>query len=94
MKSPIGEALPDLSQALVDDGVKAVASEALEVNQRTMVACHESRRISFAKGVEATPAVALHTGPAPLHAVGRRGHRLSPGGHGVHPAQEQRQLFP
>ena len=46
MKSPTGESLPDLLDALVNDRGKVAAAEALGVNYRTMVTCHESRHVS------------------------------------------------
>ena len=64
VKVPIGEALPDLADALGGDWVKLAASEALEVNYRTMVTCHESHEVSYARGVGGVPGDA-----APLTAV-------------------------
>ena len=43
VKASIGHPLPDMSDALVNNWVKVAASEALGVNQHTMVVCQESR---------------------------------------------------
>ena len=47
MNIPLSDApLLDLLDALVNDRGKVAAAEALGVNYRTLVACHESRRVS------------------------------------------------
>ncbi len=87
--------LLDLLDALVNDRGKVAATEALG-GELT----HDSGLASAAPvvqrdgGVEAAPAVELHSGPASVRAGGHGGGEAVDSGHSVHPADEQGQPFP